>query len=262
MIVLLRTAVTVGVTAIMLQAAPAGAAEQRPSPKDLSAFFAEVAFGAEYLEKGSPVIQKWLEPIRINVSAIGGRLLDKPGGGKELKLERVSPKPEQINLIRKQMRTLLGLTGVKSESAKTAGKQTNYFIKFVPRLAMHAPFLVKGVDPALLKKLAAPGVCYFLTAAVKGSINLATIVFNNELAPDAMDACLLEEITQTLGLVNDSDKIKPSVFNNRAAPRELNRIDIILIKTLYDNRLPPGMVKKQALRRVDKIVAELDKKMP
>jgi hypothetical protein len=230
--------------------------------KRLTAFFEDVAFGAEYTAKGSSVVQKWESPLRINVSAMEGKLIDKAGGGKELKLQNATPAAANIDIIRKHLKTLIQVTGIKAESPKDVGKAPNFFIKFVPRLAMHAPFLVKGVDPALLKKLAAPGVCYFLTAAVKGSINWATIVVNNELAPDAMDACLLEEITQTLGLVNDPDKVKPSVFNNRAAPRELNRTDIILIKTLYDNRLPPGMVKKQALRRVDKIVAELDKKMP
>ncbi len=252
---------TLAVAISLALASPALSAD-RPSPTDLAAFFADVAFGSEYLKNGTPVIQKWLEPIRINVAEIEGKLIDKPGGGKELKLDHGKPNREHINLIRKHLRVLLGLTGVRSESVKESGKPPNYFIKFVPRLAIHAPFLAKGVDPALLKKLAAPGVCYFLTAANKGSINWATVVVNTELTPEAMDACLLEELTQTLGLVNDSDKIKPSVFNNRATPRELNRTDIILIKTLYDNRLPPGMVKKQALRRVNKIVSELDKKMP
>jgi hypothetical protein len=248
--------------AVSLVLATPSVAADRPSPADLAAFFTEVAFGSEYLKNGTPVIQKWLEPIRISVSEIEGKLIDKPGGGKELKLDHAKPSREHINLIRKHLRVLLGLTGVRSESVKESGKPANFFIKFVPRLAMHAPFLAKGVDPALLKKLAAPGVCYFLTLADKGSINWATVIVNNQLSPEAMDACLLEELTQTLGLVNDSDKIKPSVFKNKAIPRELNRTDIILIKTLYDNRLPPGMVKKQALRRVNKIVAELDKKMP
>jgi hypothetical protein len=248
--------------AVLLVLAPPVAAADRPSPADLAAFFADVAFGSEYLKNGTPVIQKWQESIRINVTEIEGKLIDKPGGGKELKLDHAKPNREHISLIRKHLGVLLGLSGVRSESVKESGKPANYFIKFVPRLAMHAPFLAKGVDPALLKKLAAPGVCYFLTAANKGSIIWATVVVNNELSPEAMDACLLEELTQTLGLVNDSDKVRPSVFNNRATPRELNRTDIILIKTLYDNRLPPGMVKKQALRRVNKIVAELDKKTP
>ncbi len=249
------------VLALWLAALPAAAAE-RPSPQELAAFFTDVVFGAEYAKTGSTEIKKWLEPIRIRVSEMEGRMIDKPDGGKELKLDKLKPKPEHIALIRKHLKTLLRLTGIKSESAKKVGKPPNFFIKFVPRLAMHAPFLVKDVDPPLLKKLAAPGVCYFLTAAKKGLIVWATIVVNNALPPEAMDACLLEELTQSLGLPNDSDLVKPSVFNNAATPRELNRTDIILIRTLYDRRLPPGMIKRQALRRINRIVADLDKKLP
>ncbi len=238
------------------------AAAERPTTAELSAFFADVAFGAEYLKSGTPVVQKWLEPIRVSVTELDGRLIDKPGGGKELKLEKAKLKPEHVKLIRKHLGKLLELTGVKSENAKKVGKPPNYFIKFVPRLAMHGTFLVKGVDPALLKRLAAPGVCYFLTAANKGLITWATIVVNNQLSAEAMDACLLEELTQSLGLPNDSDRVKPSIFNNKATSRELNRTDILMIKTLYDNRLPPGMIKKQALRRIPRIVKALDEKLP
>jgi len=240
----------------------AAAAAERPTPAELAAFFADVAFGTEYLKSGSPVIQKWRQPVRIRVSEVEGRLIEKPGGGKELKLGKLKPKPEHIALLRKHLTTLVKLTGVKSESAGTVGKPPNFFIHFVPRLAMHAPFLAKGADPNLLKKLAAPGVCYFLTAAKKGEIVWATIVVNNQLDPRAMDACLLEELTQALGLPNDSDKVMPSVFNNRATPTALNRTDIILIKTLYDPRLAPGMNKKQAMRRAAKIIAQLDKSLP
>ena len=250
------------VLAILVWTAPYASAAERPTPAQLSAFFADVAFGTEYLKSGSPVIQKWREPVRIRVSEIEGNLVDKPGGGKELKLRKLKPKPEHIALLRKHLTTLVKLTGIKSESAGAVGKPPNFFIQFVPRLTMHAPFLVKGADPNLLKKLAAPGVCYFLTAAKKGEIVWATIVVNNQLDAKAMDACLLEEITQALGLPNDSDKVKPSVFNNRATPTALNRTDVILIKTLYDLRLASGMNKKQAMRRVPKIIAELDKKLP
>lgn len=244
-----------------LAAAPADAAE-RPSPAQLVSFFNDVVFGAEYTNGGSTEIKKWHDPIRISVSALSGKMIDKPGGGKELKLANDRPTSAQIGMIRKHLGTLLKLTGATSESAKKVGKEPNFFIKFVPRLAMHAPFLVRGADAGLLKKLAQPGVCYFLTAAKRGKIIWATIVANNALEPAAMDVCLLEEMTQAFGLPNDSDIVKPSVFNNRATPRSLNRNDEILIRTLYDPRLPAGFPVKKAGARIERIIGELNEKLP
>jgi hypothetical protein len=229
--------------------------------KRLTAFFEDVAFGAEYTAKGSSVVQKWESPLRINVSAMEGKLIDKAGGGKELKLQNATPAAANIDIIRKHLKTLIQVTGIKAESPKDVGKAPNFFIKFVPRLAMHAPFLVKGASPDLLKRLAAPGVCYFLTAAKEGRIVWATIVVNNALEPAAMTACLLEEMTQALGLPNDSDLVQPSVFNNRSQPVQLGRSDLIVIRTLYDAKLKAGMGKLEAMAIAGSVIAELDRKL-
>ena len=171
---------------------PATAAE-RPAPAQLAAFFEAVVFGSEYggAGEGSKVIKKWTSPIRVGLQSMGGKMIDKPGGGRELKLEKLKPTAAQVGFIRKHLRTLLKITGVKAENAKKVSKKPNFHIKFVPRIAMHAPFLVRGADPKLLRRLAAPGVCYFLSAAKDGKIVWATIIVNNQLDERSMEACLL-----------------------------------------------------------------------
>lgn len=177
-------------------------------------------------------------------------------------MEKLKPTAAQVGFIRKHLRTLLKITGVKAENAKKVSKKPNFHIKFVPRIAMHAPFLVRGADPKLLRCLAALGVCYFLSAAKDGKIVWATIIVNNQLDERSMEACLLEEMTQTLGLPNDSDMIKPSIFNNRSQPTRLNRTDKILLRALYDPRLAAGTPKKHALGIARKVIAEIDAKLP
>jgi len=242
----------------------AAAAADSPSDKALTTFFESVVFGAEYKDvaKGSTVIKKWVEPIRINVTSIGGKMIDKPDGGKELKLAKRKPSKTEVALIRKHFGRLLKITGLKTESAKKSGKKPNLFIKFVPRRAMHAPFLVPGVDKKMLRRLAAPGVCYFLTAAKQGRIIWGTIVVNGQLPERDMDACLMEELTQALGLPNDSDIVKPSMFNNRAQPTAINRTDAIMIRTLYDKRLQPGMPRDKAMATAARLIAAWNKKLP
>ena len=251
-------------TAIILSSIawfPAQAAD-KPTAAQLTAFFEDVVFGSEYTKKGSGEVKKWTGPLRVSLSAMTGKLLDKPDGGKELKLAKAKPTKQQIDFVRKHLKTLIQASRVKSESAKKSGKKPNLFIKFVPRRAMHAPFLVKGAPPKLLKRLAAPGVCYFLTAAKSGQIVWGTIVVNNALPARDMEACLLEEMTQVLGLPNDSDAIKPSIFNNRSQPTALNRTDQLLLRTLYDKRLKAGMAKDQAMAVAGQIIQELNRKMP
>ncbi len=149
-------------------ALPSLAAEGLPSEKNMTRFFESVIFGAEYDEvtKASTIIKKWVSPIRANISALSGEMIAKAGGGRELKLKNARPQDAHVNSIRKHLTTLTKLTGVTTEDAKKTGKKPNYFIKFVPRLAMHIPSLIKQAPPRLLRKLAGPRVCYFLTLGI------------------------------------------------------------------------------------------------
>jgi len=70
-------------------------------------------------------------------------------------------------------------------------------------------------------------------------------------------ACIIEELTQAMGLFNDSDEIRPSIFNDSSPNMVLSQHDRILLQVLYDPRLKPGMTWLQAEPIVRTIVAEL-----
>lgn len=223
--------------------------------------FESVVFGNEYDIQGisgATHIQKWVGPVRVNVNAMIGQVKPKAGGGRELKLERARPTNEQVALIRKHLTTLVRLTGVKSENAdKDANKPANLIIRFLPRLAMGQPFVAKDIDPKILAKLGRAGVCYFVTSSIRsGAMFRGLIVVNNELPPDQMDACLLEEMTQAFGMPNDSDIVSPSIFNQKGQLRALSKTDVAMVKTLYDRRLPAGTPRKDAIRLARDILAE------
>jgi len=251
-------------TALASSGTGVSADETRPSVEALVGFFEQVVFESEYKGaiQGSKVVKKWTGPIRLTVSAMTGKVMPKAGGGRELKLEKIRPKEPHVKAIRRHLTALVRLTGVKTEDSKKVGKVSNLIIRFVPRLAMAAPFLIKGVDPGILKRLAQAGVCYFLTAAKDGEIVWGTIIVNIEMTDRQIASCLLEELTQTLSLPNDSDMAKPSVFNNRSVLQELTRTDKILIRTLYDKRLKAGTPRAEAMARVGALIAELDAATP
>lgn len=213
--------------------------------------FDNVVFGSEYAEVKSAVrIQKWMSPIRVSISAMQGNMINKAGGKRELKLKRIRPSPEQVTMIRKHLTTLVRITGASSEKSDTKnGKPANFLIKFVPRIVMGQAFLAKDVDPKIMARLGKAGVCYFLTRSIStGAMFRSLIVVNNELPADQMDACLLEEMTQAMGMPNDSDIVQPSIFNQTSTQRQLSKNDVIMLKTLYDKRLPAGTPRRDALR--------------
>ncbi len=222
-----------------------------PTLDDLVAHFDNLVFGSEISGvAGARHIQKWVSPIRVSISNLKGTMRQTADGGRNLKLDAVKPAPAHVEMIRRHLTTLVRATGVANEkSDAAAGKKANFLIKFMPRLAMGQPFVDKDVAPALLARLARPGVCYFIIKPIRtGALFRALIVVNNELPQEQMDACLLEEMTQAMGLPNDSDIVRSSVFNQRSTQRTLSQSDVVLLKTLYDRRLPAGTPRQDALR--------------
>ena len=86
--------------------------------------FDSVVFGSEYAEvKSAERVQKWISPIRVSISTMQGKMINKPGGGRELKLEHARPSSAQVAMIRKHLTTLVKITGAVSE--KSDKKITN-----------------------------------------------------------------------------------------------------------------------------------------
>ena len=91
---------------------------------------------------------------------------------------------------------------------------------------------------------------------LKGEIVYAGIVIPVDQARSRgkLVACIVEEITQVLGLPNDSDKAYPSIFNDHTPEDLLSPLDIVLLKLLYESELKAGMTKAQAKPMVRKIL--------
>jgi hypothetical protein len=53
--------------------------------------------------------------------------------------------------------------------------------------------------------------------------------------------CILEELTQALGLMNDSSYFNPSIFNDHSKQQALSPWDRLMVRAHYDRRLMPGM---------------------
>lgn len=99
---------------------------------------------------------------------------------------------------------------------------------------------------------------------VSAMVDNATSLYRRAFAvvraehPDLMHlACLHEEISQGLGLPNDSPAARPSIFNDDQEFALLTPMDELMLRMLYDPRLKPGMSVAQARPIIEQIAEEL-----
>ena len=96
-----------------------------------------------------------------------------------------------------------------------------------------------------------------MSAGPNSEIKSALIIIRSELPKLMRIACFHEEIAQSLGLTNDSHLARPSIFNDDDEFATLTRLDKILLRILYDNRLKSGISQQNSSQLVRKIAKEI-----
>ncbi|WP_341664529.1 DUF2927 domain-containing protein [Vibrio sp.] len=67
-------------------------------------------------------------------------------------------------------------------------------------------------------------------------------------------ACIVEEVTQAMGLPNDSEAAYPSIFNDETPEDLLSPLDVILLKMLYEPELKSGMSFVETKQAIDTVL--------
>ena len=70
--------------------------------------------------------------------------------------------------------------------------------------------------------------------------NAVTIFIPSSAAPHEVRACILEEVTQALGPINDLSDLEDSIFNDDNAHSWPTSFDLLILRTLYQPDLPKG----------------------
>ena len=73
----------------------------------------------------------------------------------------------------------------------------------------------------------------------------------------AINHCFLEELTQSLGLPNDSIKMRPSIFSDKDRLFEYSPVDKALIRVLYDKRMKMGVSRQARLKMAEQIFTDI-----
>lgn len=221
-------------------AAATPARAQKARVDALVSFFDAVAFGSELDPAlANTVVAKWRDgPIHVAIRNL-----------------KVGQEPLLV-FARDHLQRIAAITGLPFRGTQDAAK-ADLEIIFVKRAQM-AAIQIPNTDPAVIRKAADGGGCYFLSwKKPEDTIVKAIIVVNTERENAAINSCILEEITQSIGLPNDTDLMRPSIFSDKDRLYDLSPSDEILVRTLYDIRMKRGLTRPQALAVARRIIAEL-----
>ncbi|MCK5664499.1 MAG: DUF2927 domain-containing protein [Thiotrichaceae bacterium] len=159
------------------------------------------------------------------------------------------------------MQQLSDITGLKIKQTKQLSK-ANLVVIFSKEATMAGDFLgMTGLksSPSLKKSIRGNVCLAFSVFNASGQIKKATVLVAVDKAREkaGLVSCIVEELSEIMGLPNDSEKVYPSIFNDYSTDALLTGLDYVLLKILYDRRIKPGMNKQQLMPIVNKIISKL-----
>lgn len=98
---------------------------------------------------------------------------------------------------------------------------------------------------------------YYSDDESSDKITFAIVLIKAELGSLFRKSCIHEEVAQTLGLPNDSDDVRPSLFNDDEEFALLTHHDEFLLRILYDGRLRTGMTAEEVEPLLPEIIGDI-----
>lgn len=235
-----------------------GGADAPFSARDLAENFLKVAFYDEFADQGGHLVartrenrlHRWTEPVRLQVefgpsvpadqrardrAAIAGYVA-RLAGITGLSMRMTARRPNHLVLI------------LNSEEREAAAARLT---AFAPETSAAAITSVTAMKNDIYCTV------FAFTVGQSATYSRAVTVIRGELPERMRRACIDEEIAQSLGLVNDYPRARPSIFNDNEEFALLTRQDEMMLKMLYDPRLRPGMTLTEARPVVAAMAAEL-----
>lgn len=221
--------------------AAAGDKAHWQNPRYLVDSFVEIALHGEYSRTPNPV-RKWTTPVKYHL------------------IHRTTDKDLHTRLVATHFDHLAAITGLAISPAKSQ-KDANFLIVLASENNLKDDLLTYFGWNSESKREAffREAVCLAtFTTNKDGTIVHATAIIpvDRARARGALVSCIVEELTQVMGLPNDSVKVFPSVFNDLSTDAYLSGLDYLLLKMLYDSRVKTGMDEKAARSILQTIAAE------
>lgn len=184
--------------------------------------FSEIALKNEY-DVAKHKVRKWRIPVRVFVEhQVGDRAL-------------------HTQLVRMHLAHLAEITGHDIQLVDTL-LDANLHLVFT-RQSQWESEVTRLMGPSSAKNVHGSVCMAKFALNAKSEIERAWVIIPVDQAKmhGKLVACIVEEITQVLGLPNDSEKVFPSIFNDKTPQDLLTGLDFILLKLLYNPSIRAGM---------------------
>lgn len=223
------------------------------SNADLERNFLRIALNREYRRDGAALVQtetpspisRWTGPVRYRIA----------GGGST---------PEDHREYAAFAQRLGALTGLEVSEVEEAPNLSILILSPEERASFVAALEEEGaaermpliIDWANDVRYPCVGQVGYRDSET-GRITGAMIVIKSELEGVFRRSCIHEELAQAMGLMNDDDAVRPSIFNDDQEFAYLTEHDEFLLRILYDPRLAPGMTAEEVRPILAGIIAEI-----
>lgn len=234
-----RLAVASALSAVALLFATPALSQRLPKDAAILEGFETVIFGAELRGTFSDdsYLKRFAVPVRFRIES-------------KAKLDRAPAIRAFVRQMGRQIAHLdTGMAG-REESA-------NFVVHVVDR----ADYQKVGREIYRNPFYRVPGNCIVRSVYGRGGISRSEAILVSDEGEALFRRCLVEELLQGLGPLNDDADAAQSVFNDTSLLTSFGGYDRLILNMLYDRRLEPGMSRKAAEPLLPKILAETKRRL-
>lgn len=189
--------------------------------------FFEVGLGAEHGVSPNLNLRKWKKPLRIYVEhQIGDQALHN-------------------QLLDAHINQLVQITNFDIRRVERKS-QANVYYYFTKQSML--PKLVRTELGASVVEYLHGAICLANVKTDRNNHITSAHIFipvDQARMHGKLVACIVEELTQTLGLIRDSELVFPSIFNDKTRNALLTGLDEILLRLLAENTVKAGMSRQE-----------------
>ncbi|CUH85829.1 hypothetical protein TM5383_03072 [Thalassovita mediterranea] len=228
-------------------------ARQLAETYETIAFFQEYEDGSWKRQNGRTAYQlrRWADPVRVDVSF-----------GNSVPLEQRNLDARNVDLFAQRLSRV-----TRHPVSMSAARNANFHVIFTgyddqPQLLQQLRQIVPNLDRAslrLIETLPRSTHCLMLGFAADDNpqeLGQSIVIIRAEHPDILRKSCIHEEMAQGMGLINDSPRARPSIFNDNDEFAFLTRHDEQLLRMHYDRRLRIGMTLEEARPIIRQLAAE------
>lgn len=203
---------------------PAKSANESFSMEEIMDGFEKTVFGLEYRSwSWRPyLVKKFTRPVHFYVHNLSAR-----------------DRRKTVNRFVKEIgKRVGGLT-----TAITNDRASANFEVYVVDRVQYEPVVRKDIYKN--DRARVPGRCLVRVVSGRNGIKRSAAVIVSDEGEFLFRRCLVEELLQGLGPMNDDAALTHSVFNDSSRHSRFTVFDQLILNMLYDPRIRPGMSKQQ-----------------